>query len=88
LLGVVIDADKNRLEILTKWMPNGSIMDYAKSNPKDNRLRLVGTLGPFKHPILRLLIDSLQLSDVMSGVCYLHRLRVVHGDLKGVITGS
>ncbi|KAF9787044.1 kinase-like domain-containing protein [Thelephora terrestris] len=63
LLGVVIDADKNRLEILTKWMPNGSIMDYAKSNPEDNRLRM--------------------LSDVMSGVCYLHRLRVVHGDLKG-----
>ena len=32
------------------------------------------------------LTKNLQLSDVMSGVTYLHDLRIVHGDLKGVRT--
>lgn len=63
LLGVSITADKSSFDILTEWVPNGNIMEYTKSNPKENRLRL--------------------LSEVMSGVAYLHHLKVVHGDLKG-----
>jgi len=39
-------------------------MEYAKFNPRENRLRL--------------------LSEVVSGVVYLHELGIVHGDLKGV----
>ena len=31
-----------------------------------------------------MLIDYSQLSEVTSGVVYLHELKVVHGDLKGV----
>lgn len=37
--------------------------------------------------ILVSLTKNLQLSDVMSGVAYLHDIRIVHGDLKGVRTG-
>ena len=37
--------------------------------------------------IVYLLIDDLQLSEVMSGVEYLHGLSIVHGDLKGVNPG-
>jgi len=28
--------------------------------------------------------ENIQLSEVMSGVAYLHELNVIHGDLKGV----
>ncbi|KAF9780033.1 kinase-like domain-containing protein [Thelephora terrestris] len=63
LLGISIVPDNNRLDILTEWMPSGNIMEYTKSNPEANRLRL--------------------LSEVTSAVAYLHRLKIVHGDLKG-----
>jgi len=63
LLGVSLPTDSQRFCILSEWMPNGNIMQYARSNPKANRLRL--------------------LAEVMSGVEYLHKLNIVHGDLKG-----
>jgi len=63
LLGIPLAADKNRLKILTEWMPNGNLMEFAKPNPQANRLRLI--------------------SEVMSGMAYLHQLGVVYGDLKG-----
>ena len=34
--------------------------------------------------IVVLFIKNLQLSEVMSAVAYLHGLKIVHGDLKGV----
>jgi len=64
-------------------MPNGNVIKYATSNPEENRLRLVRPeVAPSRSPLL--LIDDLQLSEVASGVDYLHELKVVHGDLKGV----
>ena len=63
-------------------MPNGNVMQYAKLNPKENRLRLVSS------PAARLRFyaahRNLQLSEVAAGVAYLHELKIVHGDLKGV----
>ena len=41
LIGVSVSADPNRFCILTKWMPRGNVMEYAKSKPEANRLRLV-----------------------------------------------
>jgi len=63
-------------------MPNGNVIKYATSNPEANRLRLVRPKAVSSRSLL--LIDDLQLSEVASGVAYLHELRVVHGDLKGV----
>ncbi|KAF9790534.1 kinase-like domain-containing protein, partial [Thelephora terrestris] len=63
LLGVSISTDTHRFCILTEWMPNGNIMQYAKSKLAANRLKL--------------------LSEVMSGVTYLHDHSIVHADLKG-----
>ena len=40
LLGVSIPADTHCFRILTRWMPNGNIVQYAKSNPTANRLQL------------------------------------------------
>ncbi|KAF9651394.1 kinase-like protein [Thelephora ganbajun] len=62
LLGVAVSEDPYCFRILTEWMPNGNAMQYTRSNPEANRLRL--------------------LSEIMSGVAYLHELRIVHGDLK------
>ena len=36
-----MDANQRSFSILTEWMPNGNVTQYAKSNPKANRLRLV-----------------------------------------------
>ena len=47
LLGVSISANTHRFHILTEWMPNGNIMQYAESNPAANRLRVVSTLPTF-----------------------------------------
>ncbi|KAF9644194.1 kinase-like protein, partial [Thelephora ganbajun] len=63
LLGVSVSIDPHCFCILSEWMPHGNVMQYARSNPEANRLKL--------------------LSDVASGVIYLHKLKVVHGDLKG-----
>jgi len=44
LLGVSVSVEPLCFRILTKWMPNGNVMDYAKSHPEANRLRLVSSL--------------------------------------------
>jgi len=43
LFGILMSADLLSLRILTEWMPNGNVMQYAKLNPKENRLRLVSS---------------------------------------------
>ena len=82
LLGVTVSADLRCLRILTEWMPNGNVMQFIESNPKENRLRLVSLLVVCVRSLL--LINCPQLSEVMSGVAYIHDLEIVHGDLKGV----
>lgn len=83
LLGVFVSADSRCFRILTEWMSNGNVIRYAKLYPKENRLRLVSLLVVFPRFFL-LFIDNLQLSEVAAGVVYLHELKIVHGDLKGV----
>ena len=51
LLGVSISADTRCLCILTEWMPNGNVMQYAISNPEENRLQLVRPLGISTRPV-------------------------------------
>ena len=45
LLGVLVSGDLNCFRILTEWMPNGNVMQFARSNPNENRLRLVSSLA-------------------------------------------
>ena len=62
-------------------MAGGALPEYIKNNPDADRLRLVGvppddcSSHPYPHH---------QLSDVASGLYYLHSRDVIHGDLKGV----
>ena len=50
LLGVYVSTDQRDFSILTEWMPNGDVMQYACSNPKANRLRLVRLLAVHSCP--------------------------------------
>ena len=43
LLGVSVSINPPCFYILSEWMANGSIMQYASSNPGANRLQLVGS---------------------------------------------
>lgn len=58
-------------------------MEYIHSHPKANRLFLVGstTSSPSMLPSTDFFT---QLSDIASGLDYLHKKNIVHGDLKGV----
>ena len=42
LLGISMSQDPLCFHILSEWMSNGNVMQYARSNPGANRLRLVG----------------------------------------------
>ena len=44
LLGLSVSADPRFFCILTEWMHNGNVIQYAESNPEANRLRLVSPL--------------------------------------------
>jgi len=41
LLGVSVSADPQNFRIVSDWMRNGNVMEYTRSNPEVNRLRLV-----------------------------------------------
>ena len=43
LMGISVLADPHCFLILTEWMSNGSVIQYARSNPRENRLQLVSS---------------------------------------------
>ena len=45
LLGVLVYGDLRCLRTLTDWMPNGNVMQFARSNSNENRLQLVSSLA-------------------------------------------
>ena len=46
LLGVSVSTDPHSFCILTEWIPNGNVIQYARSNPEADRFRLVSLLFP------------------------------------------
>jgi len=85
LLGVSVSENPRYFRIVSEWMPNGNVVEYIKSNPEANRLCLV-SLPCIHCEVLGLRLSTIdpQLSEVASGVAYLHGLGIAHGDLKGV----
>ena len=83
LVGVSVAKNPRHFRIISEWMPNGNVMEYTRSNPRANRLRLVSSVVRFLE-VLYSDNRNPQLSEVAFGVTYLHELGIVHGDLKGV----
>ena len=83
LLGVSVSKDPQHFRIITEWMPNGDVTEYIGSNPEVNRLRLVSPAICLPRGYAYV---PRQVSDAASGVTYLHKLGIAHGDLKAVRT--
>ena len=62
-------------------MEHGNINEFIEGDEHANRVELVCYhLAPWELPYR----CTVQLAGVASGLKYMHDLRVVHGDLKGV----
>jgi hypothetical protein len=68
--------------MVSEWMENGNIVEFVGRDRHVNRTELVRrpSIPTPTNPYL----CALQLVDVANGLAYMHGLRMVHGDLKGV----
>ena len=66
--------------MVSEWMDNGNINEFIEEDQLVNRPMLVRRLSH----LTRKLANIVQLVEVANGLRYLHGLRIVHGDLKGV----
>ena len=57
LLGISMSTDPHHFLILSKWMSNGNVMQYARSNLEANRLRMVSPLADSPQFLLPLIGD-------------------------------
>ena len=67
--------------IVSERMENGDISNFVKTHRDHNRLRLVSSgvrLSSYRTNLWG------QLIDVVTGLEYLHKHDIIHGDLKGV----
>ena len=67
--------------MVSEWMDHGNINEFTKNHRGVNRVQLVSNCTVFcgdRHDWF------IQLVDATSGLEYMHSLRIVHGDLKGV----
>ena len=70
--------------MVSRWMPNGDILEYITKYPEVNRLELAS----LTHQQLDFALTGLQLVGVTRGLGYLHNNEVVHGGLKSVRGGA
>ena len=81
LLGATLDKQEPKFALVSEWMDNGNINQFIQNHGEVNRVQLVSYYVHFH----RDWYDRFpKLVDVGHGLEYLHRLNVVHGDLKGV----
>ena len=67
--------------MVSEWMDNGNINEFIRKHEEVNRAQLVSSrvfLCDYRYDWFQKMVD------VAHGLEYLHGLRIVHGDLKGV----
>ena len=82
LLGVSMSADPHCFHILTEWMPNGNVIQYARSNPGANRLQLVSSLVIFPYAFSHLFITYSSLR-----LCLVWLTFISSGSFTGILKG-
>lgn len=67
--------------MISEWMDNGNINEFVERYEEVNRVQLVSDGATSRGTSFN---RSIQLVDAANGLDYMHGLRIVHGDLKGV----
>jgi serine/threonine protein kinase len=84
-LGQKIFSDNNRICMVSPWMDNGTLCHFVSSESyiaKEDCIRLVrDNVYCSAHQDA---MTFIQMSELASGLSYLHSHKVVHGDLHGV----
>jgi serine/threonine protein kinase len=81
LLGVVFDFDQLQTPCLVSpYYMNGHIQKYIENHPGVNKLALVSCMFTKSFPCSTLP----QISQIASGLEYMHARSVIHGDIKPV----
>jgi serine/threonine protein kinase len=69
--------------MVSPWMAQGNIVEYLKRSPNSNRFQLVSEGRTLVCIMLNIGFCE-QVSEIASGLSYLHSMEVIHGDLRGV----
>ena len=78
-MGVNLEPDQ--FSMISEWMDHGNINEFLETHEGVNRVQLVSDDTTYGRNLSNPL---LQLVDAANGLEYMHGLRMVHGDLKGV----
>lgn len=82
LEGFMWREDSHFPSLVSEWMPHGSLREYLKRS-QVSTLAMVGSdIVTFQRQMHMYVIS--QLAGVTCGLAYLHKMGVVHGDLKAV----
>jgi len=69
--------------IVSPLLENGNIVTFTLKNPEVNRLRLVRRSHQFTAELFFMNVPR-QMIEAASGLEFLHRATVTHGNLRGV----
>lgn len=86
LLGLDLNAEGGDIPMVLPWIENDHVMAHMKTmDPPPNEEQLNRWVRCLHHSrFVQLLMRSLKIVDVISGLAFLHEKYVIHGDVRGV----
>jgi len=70
--------------MVSKWMGNGNMLNYVRTQEQVDRANLVSSFASFAVVCWSILTADVQLLGITRGLYHLHSSGIIHGDLKGV----